>query len=185
MSQTHETKLGAAMQQFEDLEADVLQAALNGDPIDEVERSTWHQLLAIGLNLIHGFVLAQGDGDMGETFELDDGRTVKRLPEPHERRYVSIFGEFPISRRVYGTRETQKIQAQSASDDKDRQAKMVEAMAKEERERERIAGDFFLRAKELELKYGTKIDELEMKRFLGVLNATVQREAQMQSRDEG
>ena len=111
MSQTHESKLQATMQQFEDLKAHVLQAALNGDAIHEVERSIWRQLLAIGLNFIHGFVLAQGDGNMGKTFELEDGRTLTRLPEPHARRYVSIFGDFEISRRVYGTRETQKIQA--------------------------------------------------------------------------
>src|SRR4029079_17020620 len=33
----------------------------------------------------------------------------RRLPERHDRRYVSIFGELTIPRVVYGTREGQKI----------------------------------------------------------------------------
>ena len=32
------------------------------------------------------------------------------MPEPHDRRYVSIFGELIIPRVVYGTREGQKIE---------------------------------------------------------------------------
>ena len=35
---------------------------------------------------------------------------LRRLPEPHDRRYVSIFGELTIARVVYGTREGQKIE---------------------------------------------------------------------------
>lgn len=38
-------------------------------------------------------------------------RVLRRLPEHHSRRYVSIFGELTIERRVYGTREGQKIEA--------------------------------------------------------------------------
>ena len=33
------------------------------------------------------------------------------MPEPHVRRYVSIFGELAIRRYVYGTREGQQIEA--------------------------------------------------------------------------
>jgi hypothetical protein len=36
---------------------------------------------------------------------------LRRLEEPHNRRYVSIFGELTIQRHVYGTRETQKQEA--------------------------------------------------------------------------
>ena len=35
---------------------------------------------------------------------------LRRLPERHDRRYVSIFGELTIPRVVYGTREGQKIE---------------------------------------------------------------------------
>ena len=36
------------------------------------------------------------------------GRALRRLEQTHQRRYVSIFGELPIDRHVYGTRETRK-----------------------------------------------------------------------------
>src|SRR4029079_17954551 len=38
------------------------------------------------------------------------GRSARRLPERHDRRYVSIFGELTITRAVYGSREGQKIE---------------------------------------------------------------------------
>lgn len=112
--------------------------------IDEVERSLFAGLLAIGFELLQAFVAAAGDGDAGETLEIPDAavapevspapeesapeesleaqpaspraesranRTLRRLPEPHSRRYVSIFGELTITRFVYGTREGRKIEA--------------------------------------------------------------------------
>ena len=39
-----------------------------------------------------------------------EGRIARRLPEPHDRRYVSIFGELTNARIVYGTREGQRIE---------------------------------------------------------------------------
>ena len=51
----------------------------------------------------------QGDGDVGETVEMPDGRELRRLHEPHRRTYRSIFGPFTLSRYVYGTREGQRI----------------------------------------------------------------------------
>src|SRR6202011_5498751 len=38
-------------------------------------------------------------------------RTLRRLPNRHSRRYVSIFGELTVTRCVYGTREGQTIKA--------------------------------------------------------------------------
>jgi hypothetical protein len=46
---------------------------------------------------------------MGDTVTLPDGRVCQRLEENHQRRYVSIFGEFMLERAVYGSREGQKI----------------------------------------------------------------------------
>ena len=46
----------------------------------------------------------------GKTVPADDGHTLRRLPEPHDCRYVSIFGELSITRAVYGSREGQKIE---------------------------------------------------------------------------
>jgi len=57
---------------------------------------------------LRSFVEAHGDGDQGETVERE-GETLERLPEPHDKRYLSIFGELLIGRTVYGTREGQAM----------------------------------------------------------------------------
>jgi hypothetical protein len=99
-----------AQEQFEDLQALVEQAAQDGQRIDTVERELFRQLLRLGHTLLSTFVAAQGDGDLGPQAETPGGCTVRRLPERHDRRYVSIFGELTIARVVYGTREGQKIE---------------------------------------------------------------------------
>jgi hypothetical protein len=67
----------------------------------------WAALLRLGHTLLGGYVEGVGPGDMGETLAYE-GRELRRLASPHDRRYVSVFGELSISRYVYGTRETQK-----------------------------------------------------------------------------
>jgi len=88
----------------------VRQAADEGRRIDSVERDLMRQLLALGYTLLSAFVAQQGDGDMGPEVNTPEGDTVRRLPEHHDRRYLSIFGELTISRVVYGTREGQRIE---------------------------------------------------------------------------
>ena len=107
----YESNLLAAKQEFEALQAYVSQAAVDGESIHKVEENLWQRLLDIGRHSLQGFVQRQGDGDVGETLTLEDGRTLKRLDNLHPRRYVSVFGLIDIPRRVYGTRETQKFQA--------------------------------------------------------------------------
>src|SRR4051812_12160875 len=99
-----------AQHQFDALRDFVQQAARDGQRIDTVEREVFRQLLGLGHTLLSAFVAAQGDGDLGPEAETPRGRTVRRLPERHGRRYVSIFGELAIDRVVYGTREGQKIE---------------------------------------------------------------------------
>ena len=70
----------------------VEQAAKDEQRIDEVERELFSQLLAVGLTLLTAFVAAQGDGDSGAELSFDN-RMLRRLKEPHTRRYLSIFGE--------------------------------------------------------------------------------------------
>ncbi len=77
--------------------------------IDQVERTLFARLLAIGLLLLQAFVAKFGQGDVGETVEKE-GRTLRRSAEPHRRRYVSIFGELSIERFVYAVRPKQKIE---------------------------------------------------------------------------
>ncbi len=87
----------------------VEKAADEGQRIDEVERELFSQLLAVGLTLLQAFVNAHGDGDSGA--ELPSGnRVLRRLQDSHVRRYLSIFGELLIKRRVYACREGQKIE---------------------------------------------------------------------------
>jgi hypothetical protein len=99
-----------AQQQFDALRDFVQQAAQDGQRIDTVEREVFRQLLGLGHTLLSAFVAAQGDGDLGPQAETPEGRTVRRLPERHDRRYVSIFGELTIDRVAYGTREGQRIE---------------------------------------------------------------------------
>src|SRR3954454_9637443 len=98
-----------AQHQFDALRDFVDQAARDGQWIDAVERELFRQLLGLGHTLLSAFVTQQGDGDVGPQVETAEGRTVRRLPERHDRRYVSIFGELTIARAVYGTREGQEI----------------------------------------------------------------------------
>jgi hypothetical protein len=93
----------AAMCQF------VRQAAQEGQRIDQAERELFSQLLAVGFTLLEAFVKAQGDGDAGPELQAE-GRTLRRLPQRHGRRYLSIFGELSISRWVYARRAGQKIE---------------------------------------------------------------------------
>jgi len=90
--------------QFEKLLARVQAGEMR---LDDMELDLFKGLLGIGLSLVQSYVAGQGSGDMGPTLELE-GRTLRRLEQLHERRYVSIFGELTIRRHVYGTRETQK-----------------------------------------------------------------------------
>jgi hypothetical protein len=106
----HEQALLKAQVELQELVAFVEQAARHGERIDQVERGVMRRLLALGLTLVHAFVAEHGDGDVGPTVSADGDRTLRRLPTPHDRRYVSIFGELIIPRIVYGSREGQKIE---------------------------------------------------------------------------
>src|SRR3954464_12288521 len=99
-----------ARHQFDALRDFVQQASQQGQRIDTVEREVFRQLLGLGHTLLSAFVAAQGDGDLGPQAEMPEGRTVRRLPGRHDRRYVSIFGELTIARVVYGTREGQRVE---------------------------------------------------------------------------
>jgi hypothetical protein len=92
------------------LEAFVHGAAEEGQAIHEVERRLWKYLLDLGNRCLGHFLALQGDGDMGETVRTDEGQQWQRLEERHDRRYVSIFGVFELTRVVYGSREGQKIE---------------------------------------------------------------------------
>jgi hypothetical protein len=85
-------------------------AACEGTAVRVVEREIWTGVRNLGWRLLDQFFADQGDGDLGETFTMCDGRVLKRLDEPHTRVYQSIFGRHELQRTVYGTREGQKIE---------------------------------------------------------------------------
>ncbi len=97
-------------EQFDHLVGLVRQAAHDGRRIDLVERDLMRHLLALGHALLSSFIAQHGDGDLGPESPTSEGRTARRLPERHDRRYVSIFGELTITRVVYGTREGQRLE---------------------------------------------------------------------------
>lgn len=94
----------------EALEAFVRQAAEAGTAAHQVEMGVWQRVLAMGREAMGQFFDVQGDGNVGETIEMPDGREWQRLDELHRRCYQSIFGAFELRRVVYGTREGQKIE---------------------------------------------------------------------------
>jgi hypothetical protein len=91
------------------MQAFVQQAVQQGTAVHEVELGLWKQLLGLGRQLFTGFLTQVGSGDLGPTLTLPNGDTVRRLPDLHERPYVSIFGKFQLARTVYGSREGQAI----------------------------------------------------------------------------
>lgn len=79
-------------------------------PVHEVEREAFATLLRAGLATIQLLVDCLGDGDVGATHQLEDGRTLQRSAQPQGRPYVSIFGPVAIERFVYAVRKGQKIE---------------------------------------------------------------------------
>jgi hypothetical protein len=116
MKMTHETELLKAkngdnlLPLFCELRDLIVQAAQDGQPVHALEKAIWQQVLQIGRLALGQFFALLGNGDQGETLALPDGRSCQRLEQLHERRYVSIFGEFTLRRTAYGSREGQKME---------------------------------------------------------------------------
>src|SRR5947209_5470684 len=91
------------------LQTFVQQAVQQGTAVHDVERGIWKHLLQIGHQALADFFTRVGTGDVGATVTLPHGEEVRRLEQRHGRHYVSIFGEFQLSRTVYGSREGQAL----------------------------------------------------------------------------
>jgi len=107
MIMTQERMILKGQAQLEEMAAFVRRCSQEGRRIDEVERGLWQSLRVLGHTLLAGYVEGVGPGDVGDSL-VCEGRELRRLELPHDRRYMSVFGELTISRYVYGTRETQK-----------------------------------------------------------------------------
>src|SRR5579871_4015462 len=104
MSMTHEAdvlKSEKLEQQLLEMQQFVHTAARDGQPLHEVERGLWRRVRQLGHECLAQFLHLQGDGDLGETVTLPNGEPLQRLEPRHERRYVSIFGEFKLQRVAY------------------------------------------------------------------------------------
>jgi len=95
---------------LEELQSFLMSSAEQGVAVHEVEQGIWRQLLKLGRESLQVFFDRVGDGDLGETVELEDGRPLRRLPGEHVRPYQSVFGPFDLRRAVYGTRVGQRIE---------------------------------------------------------------------------
>ena len=94
MIMTKEKGFLKAQKLFQGLREVVEDALEDRQRIDLVERDLMQHLLQIGLALMQSFVAGSGDGDVGKTATPPGSDEPKcRLPEQHQRRYVSIFGE--------------------------------------------------------------------------------------------
>jgi hypothetical protein len=94
-------------ERLEDLCREMEAFARTGTAAHEVERHLFREVLRLGFLLLGYFFKLVGPGDQGTRVELDDGRALKRLDGMRTRRYWSVFGEFELSRHVYGERERQ------------------------------------------------------------------------------
>jgi len=107
---TADGKLDELQEFTAELSEYVHDAARRGTAIHEVEMGIWKRMLNLGRQALGRFIADQGDGDLGETVTIRDGRVLRRLDERHRRVYQSIFGAYELERAVYGTREGQKIE---------------------------------------------------------------------------
>lgn len=99
----------SAQTRLEKIRRHVEQAADSGERIDRVERELFAPLLELGLMLLRASVDGQADGDSGARVAIDSVN-LRRLISLRKRRYLPVFGELAIMRRVYGTRDVQKFE---------------------------------------------------------------------------
>lgn len=88
----------------------VRESAQQGTAAHAVERGLFDRLLQLGKTLFQGFLAMVGPGDFGPEVTLDDGRVVQRAGKQHERRLLTVFGEFLIARWVYAQRDKMKFE---------------------------------------------------------------------------
>jgi hypothetical protein len=107
---TVEFKVDGVRERLTELEQWLLNAAQQGKGEHTVEGHLFREMLALGAQLLGAFLKLVGPGDVGEEVVLEEGQLVRRWPEQRARRLLTVFGEFSITRWVYGTRPGQKIE---------------------------------------------------------------------------
>jgi hypothetical protein len=84
-------------------------AVQTGIAAHQVEHAVWLSMLRLGRLFFGDFLERLGTGDQGPSITSPDGQSCTRLKDLHQRRYISIFGEFLLQRTAYGSREGQKL----------------------------------------------------------------------------
>lgn len=87
----------------------VRQSVQQGTSFDDFERGTLGQILQMGFAAAELFLLAQGNGDLGETVTTENGDILERSGTPLSRPLRSIFGEHRFHSFVYSQGPNQKI----------------------------------------------------------------------------
>jgi hypothetical protein len=87
----------------------VIESAGREESLHNVERHVFDDLLRIGFEVIDMFVALQGDGDLGETVQTPEGRTLHRSEKPKLRRLRTIFGEHHFQQYVYAAGKGKQI----------------------------------------------------------------------------
>ena len=75
---------------------------------DLVERDLFNKFLEMGHTTLSAFIAGAGDGDEGESIDVN-GKRLQRSDRLHRRSYYSIFGEIEIGRYVYAPGAKKKI----------------------------------------------------------------------------
>jgi hypothetical protein len=94
----------------DDLAAFVGQAVEKGSSFDDVERGALSRVLEIGRAAVDLFLDAQGNGDLGERLETQEGTVLSRSESTVERPLRTIFGEHALRTYVYSRGCKRKIE---------------------------------------------------------------------------
>jgi hypothetical protein len=109
-SHSHPVDFQLPTQIASDLEQFARDAAKDGRTLDEFERHTFDHVLKIGKAAVDLFIQHQGNGDLGEAIETEDGSTLQRSQETQTRSLRTVFGRHEFQTYVYSTGGHQAIE---------------------------------------------------------------------------
>ncbi len=99
--------IAAVRGQFDDLLSSVSHPS-SGEPLHEVERGIFQQLLRLGCSLLQIFLGALGTGNVGNDY-TDKGGVIRKRKGARSLMYWSIFGQIRINRTRYWEREVGSV----------------------------------------------------------------------------
>jgi len=94
----------------QDLAVFVRRGVQEGWSLDQVERGVLGKVLDMGWAAVDLFLAAQGDGDLGASVEVGEGRTLYRSDSVERRPLRTIFGEHTFEAYVYSAGNKRKIE---------------------------------------------------------------------------